>query len=963
MFTPEDIQSIGSLNMSDRQLLGLGGGDGDQAWDEITNIRLKQDRGYRYWKPRGGSTDSGVTAENHEYGFFFKARVGASVNEYFARQTSLGDVKVYSYPDYTLIKTISGFTTTGKVQFVPIGQLLYMFDGSQSKYLNLRTNEVHGYLSAYPTSIESATVETTASASALFTFSEGDKALIFPPDITGLNSTELFFREQGSGGFGTASFTLTEADIVDEYGKVFEALLSPYSVYKWDTDAATSNVEFNILNEIDYSWTDANGFMYFTVAEASLLQYKIGTTTATLPTLYRITESQVSTYTDFHEVRVGDIYSVNGTLKVLTENGAYIDIDSSIFNIIGYDESIDSFIGQSKYERIITETTDAPNDIISYNDTGLNLAGTTASDDQSNRVFYKTYVIIDVLDDGSAVINGKPLTKSIKLYSDEIGFTITLSAASSNVAKRYLCASRYMDNKKDTVRPSTGNFNNSPWFIVKELDASQTSVFDASPNGFLRRPVTEILPMAAGIPTIFGKGQLVPQTTSPHKDIFVIGGYKINRPIPTIYTSLPATSGNIFVSQSGLDTANTAHFVFEYTDGTYSSEATIVVKDGGAKGYIHSLNTLVEKIHFYVDDGTTTYKIDTFTQRDPEFMGYGFDIPTAFSGYNSATIPTDTQESVTLNNYVTVPVPPQQIFISGQGKVFGNNDIIKAVPLDYDSDKTTLRYKLLIFTDSDIQVGYVYEVPDESNIAYNVDFEIVDQARRALSEEGISRVGGSVFFQDKNGIHAFSGGGIDKVIPKERYPFLSNNMRGVIYNESEDELWFLFGGGKIYVIGADDGYRSVYDYGNLSINDGQWYDDKLFLLTSNQLIETDKAGTTDDLGTAITGIAISRYLSDHRTQLMLHEVIVYGIGGDASLYIDDGEARREDSTSSPTDFQFVSSDSFTAQNSKVQGALFTPRVRGVRPRIKLELTGDFAVEEIELKSSLLENEGLARIKP
>lgn len=967
MMNPDDIEAIGSLDLGQRQLLGL-----SEPWENLTNIRLKQDGNYTYWKPRGGTEDEGLSVSNHSFGTFFKARVEGDVNDYFARQKDNGDVTIYQYPSWTEVTTISGFTTTGKVEVVPIGELVYLFDGSQGKYVNLRTEIVSDYMSLDSTPITDYQDMTAQDFGSIFAVSEGDRAIAFPPNLSDLNKNDIFYdvynaddqfvEESSKGGIDSQTW----GD-----GYTFRTELEPNIIYAFKPGEG-DNFSSTFIESLSFGQTDPDGYYFFRVDSPSTVVVENTESDITMPQIevlsgYASISTDLSSLTgDFYQVQLSSIGSVDGSLRAYFDNGNSVDIDSDLWTIVEYDESLESVVGERMYrvkDSVVSTDevgdSDGANTDIMYFD----FAGSIVF--SSTDKYYRQYICVDILDDGSVCIPGRPILVERDPLSDTIGVELSFNTPADNVTKRYLCGTRYKRSIDEVFKPTSSDSPNSPLFIIKEVDVSKGSVYDFSENSFLTRPITEILPMTSGIPAIFGTKQLMPKTVAGLANTFSIGGYTINRPFPEVYSSDATGGGNIHVNRSGGATSKTATIYFEYTDGNYSRKETIDLLDSSNEVIIHGLNTLVTSIHIFLDDGTTEYKLESYQYSDAEFGGAPFELPTDFSGLTEASIPTDLNvvETVNLDNYITIPIPPQTIQIASQARTFGNNPIVDVVPLDYDPYKSPLRFRLQIFTENNIQVGYITETNQESIVYYDSDFEIMDEARRALKTESIHHVGGSIFFQDSNGIHAISGGQADKVIPKEQYDFLTNDLVSVVYNEAEDELWFLFGGSEVYVIDSEDGYRSVFDFGSLSLKDAQWFDNKLHLLTSDKVCEADREGVTSDLGNNIVSTATSQYLSDQRIQMILHEVLTYGIGGDVKLYIDEGHPRFETNDSNPTDFEFSSSTNFSQITNEIYGALFTPRARGIRPRIKLELTGDFQIEDIELKTSSLASEGNARLEP
>ena len=194
---------------------------------------------------------------------------------------------------------------------------------------------------------------------------------------------------------------------------------------------------------------------------------------------------------------------------------------------------------------------------------------------------YRSYATVDILEDGSVTIPGRPIVVEtlvsaiVNGSSSRIGVNLTIPPKASNVARRVLIASRWQSKPELTTQPTSEEYPNSPYFIVAdipdtEVTSSQITIPDRTPDSDLIRPLIELIPMSGGVPIIYGSGQLKPRKASGLKGSLIIGGFDVQRPLPFITTATP----NVVVTPgSGTNTSPAFYgaVMFEYSDGSKSS--------------------------------------------------------------------------------------------------------------------------------------------------------------------------------------------------------------------------------------------------------------------------------------------------------------------------------------------------------------------------------------------------------
>lgn len=976
MFTNEDLNKVSNTDLSDTEEFNPVSGDMTGHWESLENIRLKKDGKYEYWNLREGLTEEFGFTNKPLRLYGFEARVAAVVTKYVAVHLNSGEVKIYNIETGLVDHTLTGFSTTDAVQFHSSGIFLYVFDGSNSKYINLSNSVISNYYEVRSSPITSYASQTSQDVKAIFGVKEGDRALVFPPELSAFTKKELtyevYFQDEQTDQNGdlinpepslVGEYTQTEInnEVWDTGGTGYyfsELTIDPRAIYTYKPGVEV-NIYFTrtIPHKVNYNSLDSDGYFSFSTSKKTVAKFRFDSsvTSVTMPELKDIDQGDINSEDNFSIVRYATIGKANGSLVAFIDEGGTIDVNNNYQSVVGIDESVVSLAGESYYDTASTdffsteESSNIEGGITSYSYIGRSLFSGSG---QGDTTYYRQYVLIDVLDDGSVCIPGKPLTVSREPKSDMVGVQLTVGSPAKNVAKRFLCSSRYKPSEENAYRPSSENNANSPLFIVREIDTSKTSVIDLTDNDSLIRPVLEQIPMAAGIPAIFGAGQIVPQSISAFEETVAIGGYTINRPTPTLYTSF-SNNGNLYFDKSGVATSTpvkTVTIFFEYTDGTYSQKITDTLFDISNTLTIHSLNSLISTVHVYVDDGTTEYKVGSYQPTDAEFCGMPIEIPLDFTALNQISIPTglDVLETVNLSNYVTVPIPAQNVQISSQAKIFGNDSIVGIVPLDYDLDRNPLRYRLLVFTTDNIQTGYITEVQQGTVISYNSKFEISDSSRRAKKRKSINKIGESIFFQDEQGVNVISGGKTTLLIDNEQYPIASNDLTDVAFNEPDNEVWFLFDNTDVLVFdGSSKTIRSFSFSGGL-LSTATYQDNKLFVSTGNSLCRAESGGT--DLGAAIKGTATTKHLGALRLNTEINEVHIYGNGSDVTLGIDD-QPQRERYGSTFDGYDFTSQKSIGPKAIKVKGTIFVPNKIGVKPRIQFQLENQTtAIENIIVKT-------------
>ena len=249
---------------------------------------------------------------------------------------------------------------------------------------------------------------------------------------------------------------------------------------------------------------------------------------------------------------------------------------------------------------------------------------------------------------------------------------------------------------------------------------------------------------------------------------------------------------------------------------------------------------------------------------------------------------------------------------------------------------------------------------------------MVDPNIYAVSKYAYLRVGGDVLFISNDGASVFSNGNVSKLVDRYRYDCFSHTPTSIFHNQLNNEYWFIFDNSYVLVWDyLNKGFRRMsysgdYVNGEATNRFGFYAFDTSYIVIGKTLAVTDDDSVTDDfngssLSQYISCYAQTRYLSDMLTQLKIIESTVYGQNGTVQLNIAQGSARREGTTSAWTSSVYYDYYGNTP-TLKMYGATDRPNARCIKPILQyvFSKTGDLLVEEIVLRVTETENQGLAR---
>lgn len=932
----------------------------DSLWDEIINLRLVTDSRYLRWKLRGGNSLLKDVTGNLLTIKPFTATVGTTTVRFVALHTDAGKVYLYNLDAYgstasgSLNEIFTGMDTTGQIQLHQFGKFIYAFDydGGAAKVYDIDTGQGSVFMQYAPSRITGSTwIENESTPpfeqENIFGFGAGARVLAFPYQdgtlgteyIIGLTkgimyADQAYYYQYNGGGF----ISIDGAEIKENRIFIFQSD-KMFDINNTGTACSLKPIEISL---------DSAGKPDFTAYATKLTGFSYGVTGIEAEVAARM-DGRSGTYSAGTPTNT-DTYLLPGTEDLIAELQGH----DSKYRYYGRQVEVNPYYIEPK--------------------------------------IFKTYVVLDMLADGSYCIPGRPFTCSTTLEAladnRRRGIRLQLGQADVGVARRYLFATRWRSTMQATLTPSDENYTNGTFFLVAELDQKQTAYDDFTPDTQLLRPLSEKVPLTAGIPAIFGPGQLAPHSATSLKGTLMMGGYTINRPVPTPYSDADDTpNGNILVTQPSGGVAQGDRSIgiqFVYTDGSVSqlvsslpSGTTIGLQfdnsDATTMLQVHSLNLLVAKVNIIGISGGNQYLLASFDTGSAEFCGSTWSVPVGNLDYSDSEYyyqPAGAREvtHVPLEDYVAIATPFQQFHIARQHANVDRSPILKAVPMSFASDKTVLRYKVAIFTTKNIQFGYLTDAGTESAPVYNADFEIVSEQLATRSRESITMLQDQVIFQATQSINSLRGDGqIAPMLDTRRYSTLTDNeITDILHNEAWRELWVLTRTNRVLVYDLVAGAWRQMDMDGphgYTLRCGAFGHEMLLLGMDNHLCQGDQQDLQDDFGsgTPIEGTAITTHLAGMDRQLYLSEWTVYGDKLPAQISVDAGDQRHEGYAGATSD---TFSSSWAAQQAPITpgGQAVFPGLRTIMPRIRLQVqaaAGGY-VQNVRGRIITTENEGIAR---
>lgn len=998
MFTPEQLQALSSNESEQTFEFNIPtGDDSDSLWQDMVNLRPQVDGRYVFSKFRGGSSvlesHSGTTQTDS-----FTVDLGTGSLKYYIIVDNAGNV--FLKPDGgSKYQIFSGFTPGAHIDFHVNGKFLYAFEhgGVNKKYHDINSGGSYEFHANDPTRILSATLEGTGNYEEdnVFGFNEGHAAIIIPArlDAEGLdideispfiarinqvrNSTityknaDIFANLQTvSTGEETDNILPYNADLEDLVGTTLREQITLYRAYiivDMLDDGSTMipcRPEIVSVNEsvitssrpsrVKLTFTQAPGNVEKRFLLATRWQY----------TLERVFEPSSERHPNSPFYICGDISKRRTEYTDTTPDRLLIRPLSEIIPVRGgvplllHHNSLRFNTSTSFKGSLITGDYTITRPVpVTHNQKSQ--VGNCFVPNESGSALGEVKIAFEYTDGKkSNVVNtGVQCTNATEVVVEALESTspravIEVGAITFDISSG---EDRGLDSLPGEDPPPGGDDDTRDYrggFVFIRFPNDQTIRVDF---GSTYNSITLSEKIISAINSQISGYSAVPSST------IASGNYQF-----VVEKDEKGASGN----GERLEINYTSEFVKINRSSvgllsvplTGGLDGDAAVERAKSKIQIYNLNALVAKVFVIID--SKLYR--EISASDSYFHGHPLrllsdsaeiaNLPD-FTAFGSDEIQTE----VTISGGLTLSIPFQQFRIDRQYRAFSPYAIQKLVPLQFDSDRTRLRYQLMAVTDSDVQLGYIQGQAD----TFSADFEPVDDSVEITDPGRIKKVNGQTFVRTEQGLHRFTGrGGLELILPRDRYSVLEHPLYDVAFNTRHGEYWFCFGQPIVLVFKNGLWYKMRYPVNVFSL---QFAFGVMSIGVGNGLFQTDiETSFTDVIGSAheIKADLVSRHLSDETTQLKMFDFEVQGKGATAEMFIDSQPERYEGNVASGWTKVFDTNYSYTSQPLAVNGAIWQINERAIMPRVKVEAVTNQAgafISKSLLKGYITESRNVAKL--
>lgn len=987
-------------NAFQEQELPLPAGHDTGIWREVENLRLRQEGAYLRLYHRGGSAALPDALPASLGGDLllcqaFETQTGSGVYRFLIIHTALGGVSYYNLDTQTRTDIITGATPATRFsQTVPItpivnGRFVYLFDRDtqRNRVWNIETGTLsdwNGLRPGTPSSIGFVTPDPNAEAfpdDNVFGYAEG-RTVISIPNKAELQSTGAF-RDKFIGreanlwmlfieDANRENIILSDETVIDETQWFYK----PKGIgYKSADDISAADIPSSAeAPDISYVVMRLEGYPdIITGNESQTLDKVFSPRTALLGDPFE----QADQYHHFIKENGSDVqpYEITGDPALFTAARGIVPQTTDTQRLLDQTGKF-KLINESPW---IKEQTEWKVELV------------------------RGYALIDLAEDGSVSLPGQPViakTDPFTVYEDNQAYVeMDIPAAGAGVAKRYLIATQWHLNEDAAFQPSSEQNPNGTWYIHSELEPkSYTKFRDDKRDAKLQRPITELLPYAGGIALQLAAGTVYPNTVMSQQGALFLGNYTLKRITPEEGTTYEYW-------KNPYDTDIYELYVqYEYSNNSYSA-----LEDLGMFPVTSSfpfpnvfyglrfygLNASVTAISIYVrEQGETDYRrYKRIDQDSPHFNGAR--VPLLVDSYNYPDMPVDTpgttvEPEVQLSGYIATAIPFQQINIANQARNSDGAAITALLPMSFDSDKTLMRFRLMVQTSQNIQTGYLVEGRSGNQPVFEASFEVYQQAMGSPAGTGAIRLGRHLFLSGEHGLYAITIGANNQLYPRlllsrNRYAAAAFPLKRAIEHEREREYWFIFDTGEpaqeVFVCdsGAISGTptgegaaqavafrRFLYDAAASRLRDMTSLHGQVFMAIDGDVVEGDRPDLLEDRNgdgvlNTINGRLETAELGPSTQQVSLHSLEVSGQHITVTPAIDLQTGRR---------WQRVGwADGFTEdvvyppQLLQIYGRFWAIQRQAIAPRLQYTTVPEQAtgyVQELRYKGRRLRNAGKAK---
>jgi len=969
MFTPEQLEQISSAEFErDFQFEIPDRNDGDSLWQDITNLRAQRKGRYVFARPRGGTSVlfdiTGETIFNFES---LQVNIGDGQERYIAALTESGKIFLVDVDSPATVNEItSGFSGSEPVQFVNNGRFIYMFEygGNTRKYYDITEDQVYNFDSHERSSILSASFFSGAlRENNVWGIEDGNTVIVFPdklrgssefisssridftPFITRINTTrnntfrynnkDLFSDSQTAGfGEGSDSFLPYNDDLEDMLGRGgrFEykgGQVAPNDEYQRST-IYRAYVVVDMLNDGTVS-IPGRPFVVSTnereISQNGYTGVNVEVSAADSNVEKRFLCSTRWQYSQQRALSPSNSRYPNSAFFINTE------IETSSY-------TVKDVRGDELLIRPISEILPIRSGVPLLFESGAVSFNTVAP--------FKGSLI-------AGNYTSKRPTPDIYTGAGSGNTHVNVESGNSLTDSPVIAAAfEYTDGKKSEIVDGSTVLTDAEKEVIIREESQATLTIDIEENNISDGEITYQIDI---------DGNLSDEFTILDSDSLMQITSKINNALNTtaitnVWDIGSGTTSITLIHKAHGTTGNGKSFSYNFISGSGTIDEFDVVltsnspSSGGADELsemrkvnsvsVHSLNIQVSKVNVLIKRGSSYKLFSEVLPSDAEFCGAELLLPNSdseinelpdFSSYSSNS--SIVREEVTVPNGLLLSTPFQEFRIDQQYSTDGEKAIRKIVPIQFDSDRSSLRYTLFVATTGDIQLGYISGFGD----SFDAQFETVQQGITPINYKWLRRVSNQIFIQTQKGVFLFSRSGMQTIVDSDRYPAAKATLRSVGYNNIHDEFWMAFDdstvlahrvGGAVYKMEYPSAVRGVdFNFENmvLSIGGNICYTD---LDSSHK----DNIGSETDIMCSL----ISGPIGDEINQTRLFEYLLYGQDVEAELSIDFQPQRYQGNSPAGWDTDFTPDVTFSKKDLVMSGAQWVINGRGIMPRVRIEAT-------------------------
>lgn len=1010
MFTPDQLNNLNQSEMEkDFEFAIPSGDDSDSLWQDMVNLRPQIDGRYVFSKFRGGTTaietqDGTIQTES------FTVDLGQGSEKYYVIVDGTG--KVYLKPDGAAkYQIFSGFTPGERIDFHLNGKFLYAFEhgGAFKKYHDINVGDISGSYEFHantPTRITSATLGGSGKYEEdnIFGFNEGHVAIIIPArfDANGFNAEDMapftarinevrdntityknadVFESVQTVSAGTDSDNILPyndelEDLVGTAARQQITIYRAYMVVDMLDDGSTmipSRPEIVQVNETSITSNRVSNVRLEMSAASSNVEKRFLLATRWQYTLERVFEPTSERHPNGPFYICGDISKSQQVHVDKTPDRLLIRPLSEVVPLragvpmLLHHGSIDFNTSTSFKGSLITGdyTLSRP---VPLPHTSKNTPGNCFATQELGTPLGEVRLAFEYTDGKKSNVVGT----GVQCTDSKVTLLQALDpVAPYNIieigALRFDSTSGDDDQGGDPFPGEGGD---------PDGNSTPSGSFVDDRKGYVNLQFPSHVP-GGGVQNV-----LVNFTSS---DTSFSLTNKIITAVQTGITGYSATlsptisSGNYQIKIMKDETGpggNGDQVIIDYSkdyvtiNNSVASLLTVSLEGGmegdgavekaSSKVQVYGLNALVSKVFVLI--GSKLYR--EITPGDSYFNGHPLRL--LADSIEISNLPDFTpwgadqvQTQVTISSGLTLSIPFQQFRIDRQYRAHSSYAIQKLIPLRFDSDRTQLRYQLMAITDSDVQLGYLTGQGD----TFEAIFEPTDDSVEITDPKRIKKVNGQTFVRTEEGLHRFGQGGLELILPRDRYDVLTNDLYDVAYNTRHGEYWFCFGTPIVLVFKNGLWYQMRYPVDVFSL---QFAFGAMSIGVTNGLYKTDDESLfTDVIGSSfsIKADLVSKHLGNELTQMRLFDFQVNGLGANAELFLD-SQLTRYEGDNNTWQKVFDTTYSFSSQALSMNGAIWEIHERAIMPRLKVEATAlqsQALISNSVLKGYITDNKNVARI--